>query len=382
MTVPLPGQGTGGRGTTLSSAVRALRLGAYLVSILFFGGALMGMIGRSARPADAPRQAGPRLPLYLLTAKPGILGFYENTASTPGGTGSLASLQRHARRVRSVSPFWFSIGGDGTLRVDRAQPAVAAWAHAHGVRVEPLANNLGSAMLTDPAARSRTVDTLVGLVRSRRYDGIVVDFEILPPTARPALTDLVTRLAARLHPLGRRVGVTVFPRLGVVGSLPDAYDYAALGRQADDVVLMAYDAHYDSSPPGPVAPYPWVQANLLYLLSRVPRQHVALGVGLYGYDWPEGGTGVTVDMKGALATAAGRGVRPAWDAPSGEYHYRYTDAAGTAHDVWFEGVRSTGEKAALARRYAIGSVALWRLGFETPATWPTLSSALSSGRPL
>lgn len=364
------------------SRSRTVLLTAYLVSVLFFGLGLLGLVGHSAPAALAPgpKQRGPRLPLYLLLRRPAVLGFYENGPSTIGGVGSLGSLHAHARALTRVSPFWFSIGSAGSLVTDRAQPSVVSWAHAHGVSVEPLVNNQGAAMLLSASARARTVGTLAGLVMKRGYDGIFVDFELLPPSAREGLTTVITDLAARLHAKRKRVGVAVFPRLGVIGDLPVAYDYPKLGRVADDVMLMAYDAHYDSSPPGPVAPYPWVQSNLLYLLARVPRQHVVLGIGFYGYDWPIGSSGQTVDLRGALGTAARHGVSPAWQSASGEFTYRYRQA-GSLHEVWFEGPRSVAEKAALARRYAIGGVGLWRLGFETDGTWKTLLSALASGRP-
>ena len=67
-----------------------------------------------------------------------------------------------------------------------------------------------------------------------------------------------------------------------------AQDYAALGHSADRVVVMAYDWHWAFSAPGPIAPTWWVDDVLDYATSVVPPEKLALGVGLYGYDWSGG----------------------------------------------------------------------------------------------
>jgi len=40
--------------------------------------------------------------------------------------------------------------------------------------------------------------------------------------------------------------------------------------------------------------------------------------------------------------------------------------------TWLEDSRSVAEKAALAKRFALGGVAAWRLGQEDPEVWPVL----------
>jgi spore germination protein len=363
-----------------------IRRVAVLITVTYVGFGLLGAVGQAqvaprSRPVHAV--APVMYPLYLLLPRPRVVGFYENTASTPGGTGSYASFAQHVSQLRVVSPLWFTIGSAGTIVQDRSDPRVVALARRHGVLVLPLVNNAGSQMLENPGARARAVRSLYAIARRPGYGGVVVDFELLPATARLGLTALLAELGQRLHHVGKRLGVAVFPKVGVVGTLPVAYDYRVLGQVADDVVLMTYDAHYDGGAPGPVAPYPWVEANLLYALRFIPRGHLDLGIGLYGYDWPStdsAAPAVTLSMAQALAKARALGVRVRIDRLSGEGTYRYTDAQGQVHTVWFETPASVGEKAALARRYAVGGVALWRLGFETPQGWAEIMQGLRTGR--
>jgi spore germination protein YaaH len=242
----------------------------------------------------------------------------------------------------------------------------------------PLVTNVGSNMLTSPGARAKAVRSLVRIASRSGYRGVFVDFELLPANARPGLSALIEETYYRLHAAGRRLGIAVFPKVGVAGTLPAAYDYRLLGRHVDEMVLMTYDHHYDGGTPGPVAPFGWVQANLRYALRYVPRGHLYLGLALYGYDWasPSGGSAATVSMAGAYMQAASVGAKIAWDPVSGEGHYTYG-----SHVVWFETPHSVAEKASLARRDGIGGVSVWRLGYEAPGAWQTMMRSLKTGRP-
>lgn len=356
-----------------------VRSAAYLVTIVFVGLGLLGIAGRagehpSARPETAV--APVMYPLYRLMPKPKVTGFYQ-------GPQSYAAFVRTASTLSTVSPLWYSISPTGTIASDSSDPNVTTVALRKTVGVMPLVTNVGSHMLLNPGSRAQAVRSLDSIGRKHRYAGVIMDFELLPPAARPGLTSVVKELAMRLHHSGKKLGVTVFPKVGVVGTLPNAYDYRELGKYADLVEIMTYDAHYSGGPPGPVAPYPWVNANLIHALRYIPRGHLALGVALYGYDWPTKSApskAATVTMAQAVSTAKAHGVTIRFDKVSGEGTYHYTDSSGTVHTVWFETPTSIAEKAALARRSEIGGVAVWALGQETQASWKTFLAALRSGR--
>jgi len=54
----------------------------------------------------------------------------------------------------------------------------------------------------------------------------------------------------------------------------DAYDYKFFGKECDAVVLMNYDQHWLTSPPGPIAAQDWFVENLRQVLDDVPAQKV------------------------------------------------------------------------------------------------------------
>ena len=41
--------------------------------------------------------------------------------------------------------------------------------------------------------------------------------------------------------------------------------------QADAIILMNYDDHWQTSPPGPIAPQDWFARNIAAMLKLVPR---------------------------------------------------------------------------------------------------------------
>ena len=142
-------------------------------------------------------------------------------------------------------------------------------------------------MLHSPELMAAHVTAIVALVQRNQYAGIDLDYENLHAADRQAFSTFVTRLAHALHAKGKVLSVAVFAKTTNAGTDPRnvAQDYAAIGRAADQVRLMAYDYHWESSAPGPVAPISWVRAVLRYAKTQIPASKIILGVPLYGYDW-------------------------------------------------------------------------------------------------
>jgi spore germination protein len=230
--------------------------------------------------------------------------------------------------------------------------------------------------LHDPALRRQQVAAIVALVVAHRYTGIDIDYENLHAGDRQAFTAFITGLAAALHAHGKILSVAVFAKTSNAGygGANLAQDYAAIGRAADQVRVMAYNYHWAASAPGPVAPIGWVRAVLRFARTQIPASKIILGVPLYGYDW-SGGHGAAITWLRAFQLGTRYHVRPHYDAAAQEPWFSYT-AGGRRHVVWFENQASSRAKFEAAAGPGTGGVFLWMFGYEDGRTWGALHATL------
>ncbi|MDI3299039.1 MAG: glycosyl hydrolase family 18 protein [Bacillota bacterium] len=356
---------------------RAPRVGLaiLLAAALLLGAACAG--GRTARKTPAQPKTGRPATSATLPARRGqtttrhtgplrVLAFYDDQYEKPRGQ-VLALVRQNRDLISYLAPFWYKVNADGSL-VDMSEADLKKFARDNKIRLQPLFTNAGgnNTVLLDPAARAKAVENVVAAVQKNGYAGASVDFQLLDPGARAGLSAFVAALSQRLHALGKVVTVDVIPALTSNGA-QSAYDYAALGKSADQVVLMTYDRHSEGSPPGSVAPLAWVDAAVREAIAAIPPDKVILGLAAYGYDWPQGSTQArSIPLKNI---PKGPQIRRT---PAGVPYYTYVAADGTRHEVWFEDATSIVKKIQIAKRYGLHGLAIWRVGYETAAFWSAI----------
>ncbi|MDA8193173.1 MAG: glycosyl hydrolase family 18 protein [Thermaerobacter sp.] len=344
-------------------------VGTHWVWALLAGGALatalvVGLVHTRRLSTPHPQLADTRMQ---------VVGFYENQSPGDPHPGSLASLQRNASRITTVSPLWFSVNPDGTVSDLGYDAAVVAFSHQHHIAVVPLVTNAAgsSSVLWLHSTRQAAARNIAQTVRNDHLDGVNLDFELLNPSSRDSLSRFVADLAHALHPMNKVLAVSVFPLVDIPWSVNGADDYAALAQSANYLVMMAYDHHYSGGPAGPVAPYGWVEANVDAALRVVPANHLVLAIGMYGYDWinnGQSGPAATVSDVQAKALAQRYGASIQYLAADSQNMFTYQNG-GIPHIVYFMGNRSAQARLGLARQKHLAGVALWRLGDEDPAFW-------------
>lgn len=229
-----------------------------------------------------------------------------------------------------------------------------------------------TSILSNQGKQEQLTQDIVQVTNSEGWAGATLDFESLPAADRMLFTTFVSGLASELHGYGKTLQVVVPANTGTRNDWNGAFDQTALGAVADSIIIMAYDYSYPASPPGPIAPLPWVQQVLAYTVSRVPAQKVVLGLDSYGYDW-----------HGKSANAAGLSeidtfmqknhITPQWNAQSDAPWFTWTDSTGLKHIVYYENAKSTRAKLTLAQDYGISGVAVWRAGLEDDVLLNALS---------
>jgi len=304
-------------------------------------------------------------------AEPSMLGYYADDTSMP-------ALKAEASILATAAVDLYDVDIDGNV-TGTLPAAVRSVATPHHISLLAVVSNYGTsdfdpaiaiAILTPGPAQDHAID---GMVRvSEGLAGIDLDFEAVPPKERPHYTAFVARLAHALH-VAKRVlmlSVPAVTRDDPTDSWAGAYDYPALGKNADTLQVMTYDENGPWGPPGPVSGLDWMTQCLAYAQSVLPPGKVNLGFPAYGYDWNlTTGSGVTVSWTEAAARLAKTGATPKWDDATSSPWFRYKAADGSAHEVWYENARSITLKAELAAQKQAAGISVWALGLDSPSLW-------------
>ncbi len=320
---------------------------------------------------------------------------------------SLASFRAHARQISIIAPQSLHMDAQGF--VSGAVPAeVEAVAREAGIGVMPLVTNLGFSqplmhtVLDAPAARARAIRYLLYLALRDGDIGIQFDYENIHYTYRERFARFFHEAAQAFHRRHLLLSIAVVGKYsdepgavspGGFENWSGVYDYAAIGRDADFVSVMAYPEHAGFSGPGPLAGVPWVTKIVDYAAARMPARRISLGVPLYGEQWTALSAGETAapaafaqDNAGpprqqwkARATSFDRDVAPrllqtapVWDGAAQAFVIS-DQVAGHAVTLWYEDARSLQAKLRLVRTADLAGISGWRLGQEDPAIWELLA---------
>lgn len=315
----------------------------------------------------------PTIPTHASIDGLETMGFYVNWENN--GSSSRSSLDSNYDTITSLAPFWYSIDSSGELipRYGGHIQNIQDLCRQHDIPLLPLFNNYSSSgqYLSSAESRTATAQKILELIEEKGYDGVNMDLEMLPSWQRNNYTAFIQELSRLLRPRNYTLTLSVFPKVDVPHNLHHVYDYGALAPLVDKMVIMTYDHHWPGGPPGPIAPSPWVEANIQEALKYVPEEKLLLGVANYGYDWPAEGRAQAISARDAKALAEEMNVQIQWDQKSQSPYFHYRKD-GEQHTVWFESSYSLEYKKELAERYNLAGIAIWRLGNETSRFWEVL----------
>ena len=292
---------------------------------------------------------------------------------TPWDDASIASLGRNIGTLDWLMPSWLSVYGDDHRLVADPDPRGRAIIAAAGRKplLFPMVQNsddgiwdgAGLAKLfADPAERARLIVRLTAYLAQQQAAGIVLDFEEIPVGAQGNYKLFLAELRTAFAP--HRWLVTI------AAPLDDSdWDYAAYSKLSDRLILMAYDQHWESGGPGPIAAEPWFAAKLEARMRSLDPAKVIVAFGNYSYDWSKGKAGANeLSVEEAWTQAHDNDAAIGFDAATRNPSYRFT-ANGTAHEVWMLDAATSLNELKIAGAMHVAGTALWRLGSEDPSLW-------------
>jgi peptidoglycan-N-acetylglucosamine deacetylase len=223
-------------------------------------------------------------------------------------------------------------------------------------------------LLADPNSCQRLIFDVVQFAADWHEAGIVVDFEEIPTKSQPHFRKFVGQLADALHAVGLKLMIALPAR-------DDEYDYGFFGRETDAIILMNYDQHWETSPPGPIASQDWFMENLRQVREVVPAQKIVVGIASYAYDWTEASKkeaphAEEFSIQEALLHAHESESEIEFDSASLNPHYSYSDERDRTHQVWMLDAVTAYNQLRASERLGVQGTALWRLGSADTSMWP------------
>jgi spore germination protein len=200
------------------------------------------------------------------------------------------------------------------------------------------------------------------------FDGVQIDFEAVSRDDAEYFLDFLKELKARL-PAGRMLSVALPAR---TAPSTGAYDYSRIAPLVDKIVIMAYDEHWSTSEPGPVASLSWCAKIVDYATGTIANDKIIMGLPLYGRAWPDKRLARALRFKSVLEMVAEKKGEPSYSLELGA-HFEYSE--NVVVKVFFDDERTISEKLNLYRGRGVTSVAFWRIGQGPPGIWNRMRNA-------
>lgn len=289
-----------------------------------------------------------------------------------------------ATSMNVISPTFFSLSDNGGNFTSIADTGYVTQAHAAGKKVWGLVDDFKkgiklSAILGATSSRTKLINGLVGKAIQYDLDGINIDFENVTKDNAAAYLQFLRELTLKAHVNDLIISVDNY----TPAEYNTYYDLEEQGKIVDYVILMAYDEHYSGSEEsGSVSSINFVKHGVTSMTAIVPKERVVVALPFYTRIWKETKgkkpEATAYGMSAAETIVRSHDATAKWDKETQQYYAEYKDGKIT-YKVWLEEETSLGKKLDVAKENKVAGYAFWKLGFERPATWDTISKYVKKG---
>ena len=289
-----------------------------------------------------------------------------------------------------VSPTWFKVADEHGNVESIAWGSYVENAHARGLKVWPLVDDF--IYFDDPAqrvtllmsteSRNRFVGYMIAQARELGFDGINLDFEVVPLAGASGFEQLVRELSVACRAHGLVFSIDNYPPRPHT----EHYNRRLQGEVADYVIIMGYDEHWGtSSGAGSVASLPFVIDAIEQTIAVVPANKTINAVPFYSRLWATNIATEELRIEAVPGLSwqqrwlAERDIEPVWDEELGQNYAEYT-RKGVLYQIWLEDEMSMQARVDAMNNFDLGGIAAWRLGLEKPETWDIIGAWTRGGQ--
>ncbi|MDR1047635.1 MAG: glycoside hydrolase [Treponema sp.] len=200
------------------------------------------------------------------------------------------------------------------------------------------------------------------LNETRRFDGLQIDFENIPKQDGPAFRSFLAELR---RGLGSKAFTIALPaRTRHIAD--DVFDYDRILPLVDRILVMAYDEHWSTSAPGPVASLPWCKRVAEYAVRTIDSEKLIMGLPFYGRAWGNTNPSRAYIHSGIEELKTRQEVRTV-ERENGIPTFQYEIPVGVK--VYYEDAYSLAVRMKMYRDLGVKNIGFWRIGQETPEVW-------------
>ena len=302
------------------------------------------------------------------------------------GNVTLTSYMAQTKTVNIVAPTWYWVSdNDGNVEKAATQEYVNQ-AHSMGCQVWAVVDNINSSslqqldnhtFLTTLDARTNLISQLTDEAKTYGFDGINVDFELIPEENGEDYIEFIRELSIACRNAGIILSVDTYPNF----SFNSHYHLDEQGAFADYIVIMGYDEHYaGSQEAGSVASISYVTQGIQMALNDgIAKDRLVNAIPFYSRVWETDGGQVSskaLGMQDIQDYIQAHGMSVNWSAEAGQ-NYAETTEDGRKIQIWVEDTQSIQQKLDVMQSFGIKGVAEWRLQFETADVWDTISNYMN-----
>ena len=290
--------------------------------------------------------------------------------TAPWDARSAASARAHGAALDAVVLDWIpldtSTGLPLVLYTDSTSRIVPAGTRRMALVTSFLTDQFHPGLIRrlamDSIALKRSAAAIAERIQRSGYRGVVIDFEGMTGADSALTRAVVATIAGAVRARGLGPVAVALPASDTVG-----YPARLFQSSADLLLIMLYDQHWASSPPGPIADPQWLRRTLAMRVQESGAERLVAGLPLYGYQWRTNAPTTTISYDDARRLAAESGVALDRDPATSSLH-----AVRAGSDGWELWVTDAVLLNALRREVSalgVHRVAFWRLGLEDPAVW-------------
>lgn len=303
---------------------------------------------------------------------------------------SFNSLQKNIKNLNLIIPEWLFIDPNTDELYNTIDPKALKVMQEGGVKIMPLLTNNYKTLfrgetvkriITNPQKKQKLIDDIIATLKKYNFIGVNIDFEEIMMESDQPLVEFQKSLYEQLHAQQFLVSQDVIP-------FNDEYNFKALSKYNDYLILMAYDQHHAETKPGPNSSQKWIEAAVLDAANKVPATKIILALPAFGHDWQLGDKRkvekvADVTYQQAIANAKNSDAKIDYDNDSYNLSYQYYDSENKLHQVYFVDAATSFNSIRFGTEINLAGTALWRLGGEDVRLWsfynkPMTKSALRS----